>query len=269
MIDVAYSNGSFLVWNVEDIYKLRTEYRIVGSYIGCLPSFPRQDQLLGLPMELLAEEVFFLTMRGAVRVVCYDELDLPPSDSVKKEGEELRKKSFLEQAALFKNERVAHIMKMAPKIIEGKKRKQGSENFDEKAALEMEIEKIPEMTEDAMLIQIFTSNSQRPYFRTNSVETDAKIKPSLRSSVFVDLWQKGYYITGGQKFGGDFLVYPGDPLKFHSHYIAVCVDEHQHLTPHFLISKGRLGTNVKKTVLICSVKDNGEINYQSLNWNGK
>lgn len=83
------------------------------------------------------------------------------------------------------------------------------------------------------------------------------------------MWEKGYYITAGEKFGGDFLVYPGDPFKFHSHYIAVCVDEHQLLTPYFLIQKGRLGTNVKKTVLLCSVNGNGEIMYQSLKWNGK
>lgn len=98
---------------------------------------------------------------------------------------------------------------------------------------------------------------------------DPAIKPSTRAAVFADLWEKGYYLTGGQKFGGDFLVYPGDPLKFHSHYIAVCVEDHEPLMPKFLICKGRLGTNVKKTVLFCSVNDQGGINYQSLNWNGK
>ena len=92
---------------------------------------------------------------------------------------------------------------------------------------------------------------------------------SIRSAVFKDLWEKGYYLTGGTKFGCDFLAYPGDPYKFHSHFVVVCVEEHQPLTPHFLISKGRLGTNVKKTVLLCSLNSHGVINYQSLNWNGK
>lgn len=31
----------------------------------------------------------------------------------------------------------------------------------------------------------------------------------LRYRIYKDLWEKGYYITGGEKFGGDFLVYPG------------------------------------------------------------
>lgn len=34
-------------------------------------------------------------------------------------------------------------------------------------------------------------------------------KHELRFKVFRDLWQKGYYLTSGSKFGGDFLVYPG------------------------------------------------------------
>lgn len=32
---------------------------------------------------------------------------------------------------------------------------------------------------------------------------------SLRYIIFKDLWEKGYYLTSGMKFGADFLVYPG------------------------------------------------------------
>lgn len=34
--------------------------------------------------------------------------------------------------------------------------------------------------------------------------------------VFQDLWEKGYYMGGGLKFGGDFLVYPGIPTDMTS-----------------------------------------------------
>ena len=84
----------------------------------------------------------------------------------------------------------------------------------------------------------------------------------------MDLWGKGYYLTSGEKFVGDFLVYPGPPLRVHSHFIAVCIHENQVLTPQFIVSKGRLGTNVKKTVLMCSINSLGEIIYQSLQWLG-
>lgn len=37
-----------------------------------------------------------------------------------------------------------------------------------------------------------------------------------KSAVFRDLWEKGYYMGGGLKFGGDFLVYPGIPIRMTS-----------------------------------------------------
>lgn len=35
------------------------------------------------------------------------------------------------------------------------------------------------------------------------------LQEKLRYETFKDLWEQGYYITNGEKFGGDFLVYPG------------------------------------------------------------
>jgi tRNA splicing endonuclease len=32
---------------------------------------------------------------------------------------------------------------------------------------------------------------------------------NLRYKTFKDMWERGCYLTGGQKFGADFLVYPG------------------------------------------------------------
>lgn len=37
--------------------------------------------------------------------------------------------------------------------------------------------------------------------------------------VYKDLWERKYYITSGEKFGGDFLVYPGAILV--SFYIDI------------------------------------------------
>ena len=109
-------------------------------------------------MELMSEEVLFLLKRGLARVVQYPELDDPPNDSIQQEGECLRQKSFHEQSGLFREERVAHVMKLADKIIEGKKRKHGGSDFDEKEALQKEIDKIPSMSEDIMMVQLFTRN---------------------------------------------------------------------------------------------------------------
>ena len=75
-----------LLFNI-DVYLLRTEHRIVGNLIGCLPTLPRQDELLGLPLTLMEEEVFFLISRKVARVVEFLELEEPPGINVKSERE--------------------------------------------------------------------------------------------------------------------------------------------------------------------------------------
>jgi tRNA-splicing endonuclease subunit Sen34 len=54
----------------------------------------------------------------------------------------------------------------------------------------------------------------------------------------------------GLRFGGDYNVYPGDPLRFHSHFIATGYEWDQEIPVLDLIGGGRLGTAVKKGFMI-------------------
>lgn len=90
----------------------------------------------------------------------------------------------------------------------------------------------------------------------------------LRCRVFRDLWQRGWYLTSAAKFGGDFLVYPGDPLRFHSQYIAIVVPFQKPLSPLDIVSFGRLGTTVKKSALLCSCDASDRIVYYCIDWSG-
>ncbi|KAF7724009.1 tRNA-splicing endonuclease subunit Sen34 [Apophysomyces ossiformis] len=90
-----------------------------------------------------------------------------------------------------------------------------------------------------------------------------------KSRVFEYLWRQGLYITNGSKFGGDYLAYPGDPMKFHSHYVVGVHDSHQTLTPLDIIGMGRLATNVKKTYVIAATVNTEEaIETFSVRWAG-
>lgn len=91
---------------------------------------------------------------------------------------------------------------------------------------------------------------------------------TLKYHVFSYFWEKGYFLTAGGKFGGDFLVYPGDPSRFHSFYIAVCIEHDKSLSVLDLVSLGRLGTSVKKTTVLCSVDNEGQVHCTSLQWSG-
>lgn len=90
----------------------------------------------------------------------------------------------------------------------------------------------------------------------------------LHYRVFCDLWEKGYFLTSGSKFGGNYLAYPGDPARFHSFFIIVIIPWGKRITPYDIISIGRLGATVKKTAVLCSVNEDDEVIYTSLRWSG-
>ncbi|PWN36938.1 tRNA-intron endonuclease catalytic domain-like protein [Meira miltonrushii] len=77
---------------------------------------------------------------------------------------------------------------------------------------------------------------------------------AARCATFEDLRSRGYYMAKGLRFGGDLNVYPGDLLRYHSHFTATiqCKPE-QDIPAQELVSAGRLGTAVKKAHLLCTV----------------
>ncbi|KND01767.1 tRNA intron endonuclease [Spizellomyces punctatus DAOM BR117] len=91
----------------------------------------------------------------------------------------------------------------------------------------------------------------------------------LRYKVFCALWEKGYFITTGSKFGGDYLMYPGDPLRFHSHYVTSIVPIDKLFSPLDAVMFGRLGTTVKKSHAVCSWDDEkDELVCVCIQWTG-
>lgn len=56
----------------------------------------------------------------------------------------------------------------------------------------------------------------------------------LRYRVYRDLWNQGFFLSNGSKFGGDFLVYPGNGIigskGWFSFSILVWLDPHTGLS---------------------------------------
>ncbi|XP_020015718.1 tRNA-splicing endonuclease subunit Sen34 isoform X2 [Castor canadensis] len=125
----------------------------------------------------------------------------------------------------------------------------------------------------ALLIQLATARPRpvkaRPLnWRVQSKDWPHAGRPAheLRYSIYRDLWERGFFLSAAGKFGGDFLVYPGDPLRFHAHYIAQCWAPEDPIPLQDLVSAGRLGTSVRKTLLLCSPQPDGKVVYTSLQW---
>lgn len=195
----------------------------------------------------------------------------------------LKKKllSCLKKVDLFRAERKKEIYQNMANIIEGKKAKaQKEEKKDSSEATEpsekeedfsIDVDKvpIPPIPRKFSLVQIFTES---PYRLDQEIPAEWSHPESkqeqLRYHVYRDLWNQGFFLSNGSKFGGDFLVYPGDPSRYHSHYIVICIPHDKPMSALDIVRMGRLGSNVRKTVLMCSQDCNQRISYISLQWSG-
>jgi tRNA-splicing endonuclease subunit Sen34 len=76
--------------------------------------------------------------------------------------------------------------------------------------------------------------------------------PEVPSSypLFAHLHTRNYFIMPGLRFGCHYNIYPGDPLRFHSHFAATGYGWDEKISMIDVIGGGRLGTAVKKGFLI-------------------
>ncbi|KAG5650872.1 hypothetical protein H0H81_010715 [Sphagnurus paluster] len=98
----------------------------------------------------------------------------------------------------------------------------------------------------------------------------SNLQERAKCGVFRSLWEQGYFMGGGIKFGGDYLVYPGDPLRYHSHFAASVLDSPvSSLRPMEIVARGRLGTATKKAHLLCGWDDEKKhVSYLTIEWAG-
>ncbi|BES92471.1 tRNA-splicing endonuclease subunit [Nesidiocoris tenuis] len=260
------------IWDADDWLKLRKEHRIVGNLIGSLANIPRQDVVRGMPMVLLPEEVTLLLEKNiAVLMKVSDETE---PDAKKEEYKQYLEKVQKEQLGVYERKRMLEVKGLIDRIVEGKKRKMARGEaiapVDEESIYEAEMARMKKL-EGGVFVQIPTANpwlketmlcqGEWPYPKT-AFET-------LKYRVFKDLWEKGLYLTNGSKFGGHFLAYPGDPLKFHAFYVVVVHLPENSISPLDLVRHARLGTHTKKTFVIASTNSENRIIYSSFEWTGK
>ncbi|GAA5990401.1 hypothetical protein JCM5350_003685 [Sporobolomyces pararoseus] len=153
----------------------------------------------------------------------------------------------------------------------------------------------PDLSSIPYTILIDTTSSSYPWYDPTSPTTTYSTLESAKEAgvwnypsnrlqqskckVFEDLWKKGFYMGIGLRFGGDFLVYPGDPLRYHSHFtLTVLSTNVTTIMPLDLVAYGRLATAVKKAHLLASWSDDdddddqeeglghGKAQYLSLEW---
>ncbi|CAO2654711.1 Nn.00g114440.m01.CDS01 [Neocucurbitaria sp. VM-36] len=68
--------------------------------------------------------------------------------------------------------------------------------------------------------------------------------------LFRYLHSRGYFHMPGLRFGCHYNVYPGDPLRYHSHFAATGLGWEQEFDLLDVVGGGRLGTGTKKAYMI-------------------
>ncbi|XP_052764569.1 tRNA-splicing endonuclease subunit Sen34-like [Mya arenaria] len=280
-VKITKFQNDFLIWSASDSRVVREEFRIVGTLTGCLPRAPHQNTHLGLPLQLCKEEVRLLIDKGFAELVetVYEDAN----DTTRNEFKQREQESYERQIDLFKEDRKVELKRCLPKIIEGKKakrnklldeRKKKGEDIPDseyEAEIELRVEDIaiPDIEKRHMMVQTpLECATKKTTYKPVDWDFPHTDSEKLRYAVFRDLWERGHFITSGLKFGGDFLSYPGDPSRFHSFFIVVCRPYREPLCAGDIVTMGRLGTSVKKTVVLCSLDDAGRICYTSLQWTG-
>ncbi|XP_061575983.1 tRNA-splicing endonuclease subunit Sen34 [Cololabis saira] len=272
-VAVSRCGSAPLLWRVPDLKAVRSR-GLVGALLGSLPRSPRQNLRLGRPLLLLPEEEELLR-EGAGPAA--------PAPPPHRQGggaepgqryQEEQRRSYEEQRVLALEDRRLALTRALTSRETGES---VTVETDPEARLEARLEALDrdfQFPPSALAVQLSTARAglsccpETRLFLRAERPIRGRDAPGSRYQVFRDLRGRGFFLTSAGKFGGDFLVYPGDPLRFHAHFIALVLDPDQPVPLLDLLAEARLGSNVKKTVLLCSPAPDGTVQYTSLQWSG-
>lgn len=101
------------------------------------------------------------------------------------------------------------------------------------------------LTPQSLLFFATTTTSSPPYHLPTPSTIVLRPNPSSYP-LYKHLHAAGYFLSPGLRFGCQFMAYPGDPLRFHSHFITRGLGWDEEVDLIDIVGGGRLGTGVKK-----------------------
>ncbi|EFR00229.1 hypothetical protein MGYG_03232 [Nannizzia gypsea CBS 118893] len=283
-IPISLISGRYFLFSIDAVTYLRREHHICGVLVGTLPQVPQQNVFLGLPLELMPEEARLLVEKDVAYVV--DDTQAHNQGIRNLQEEDKRrylnelKQNGLQATVILADKKAERreiaMKKQKAKEVKKSKRKIGSEKpeveEDTSSHAEPGIEnedgdgddellfappRKPTVEEDAapraggeQMLEVTPATSSGLVLRT-APQIPAYL-PEAPSSypLFAHLHSKGYFLSPGLRFGCQYMAYPGDPLRFHSHFLVVSTEWEEEFDLMDLVAGGRLGTGVKKGYLI-------------------
>jgi len=248
--------GRYLIFDPDAVAVLRRQENTNGTLVGTTPQQPTQNIFLGLPVELRVEEAYTLVQKGSAYIVDDAASHITALNSANTEAR-MMYVDFLRQskhaARLALAERTASravSVTSRPEQSKGHIRGPSSSEDHGSHAVATEVNACPDgqksSTVGLLASTPVSSNVLLPLNTlracTMQVEPEASLCQFLQAS--------GNYMTPGLRFGAQYSVYPGDPLRFHAHFMANQYGWDECIPILDLVGGGRLATAVKKAFLI-------------------
>lgn len=275
---VSKIGGRYFIFDIDVVTHLRRNYNIMGVFSGCIPMAPQQNIFMGLPIQLLPEEVQLLMLKGVAYIaddVAFHKQRISSLEGTDRQlclqmlRSESRKARKLADAKLVASREHGLAKQAAERAA-----RQASSTFSAKSdsfASESTIaadedslfsggrpaspasalkSSLSSVTLSSKSLAITPSTTYPPLTvpRTSADQVLPDVPVSF--PLFAHLYEKGYFMAPGLRFGCHYSVYPGDPLRFHAHFLGRGYDWDEEVPLLDIVGGGRLGTGVKKGFLM-------------------
>ncbi|KAH8234824.1 hypothetical protein KR032_003744 [Drosophila birchii] len=264
-------NGTGFVFNINDYMELRSKHRIMGAPVGTANTKGWSPNQSTLPVELTKFETQLVLDEHIAQLVDKSHsLKAPPTPEQMQEYQADFESRLVAQEASLKKEKLRENERYMDKILTGKRNKLLKLGNNEKAA-SLTAEDVMKEMSDNFKFDRQNALVELPYEHLKRHSGEIISEPlvhtnALKYRIFKDLWKRGKFVTSGDAFGADFLVYPGDPLIYHASHIVI-VQDAPVIKPLELVAKVRLSVIVNKScVFAFESEDNKEIHYQTVSW---
>ncbi|KAK6531515.1 tRNA-splicing endonuclease subunit, variant 3 [Arthrobotrys megalospora] len=254
-----------------------------GTLFGTLPQAQQQNIFLGLPLELMQEEARLLVDQRVAMIVddslahrdaikALSETDKADILAVKiQEQDKLmlanREESMKKKEAAIENAKASGKWKTKPAKAPGASTSRTEEGSLFASASDTIVDggggeelastgqrTSPEDGSRQYIIPMASSAIGPHHLRLPQEPNHAPNPPEARYQVYKHLQSLGYFMSPGLRFGCQYVAYPGDPLRFHSHFLVKSLRWDEELSILDLVGGGRLGTGVKKAWMISGLE---------------
>lgn len=280
----------FVLYDANHVTYLRREHNISGVLMGTLPQASQQNVFLGLPLELMPEEARLLVEKNVAYIVddtaehkrnflgngLSEEERRAYQAALRKQGQAAaldasKRSDDRKKAALSKIQSNTENWNDIPEdmFTPGPSRKKkapkvetAAEALDEDESLfsapanasegTANVTRTRSVASSAVAYEPYgvTPTTSRPPLQFQKTENSELPEVPTSYPLYKHLHQNGYFMAPGLRFGCHYMAYPGDPLRFHSHFLCNGMDWDQEFSLIDLVGGGRLGTGVKKGFLV-------------------